>query len=243
MNHINFFTAVLLLFICHTAFAQYDYEYDEYGNPVFKENRHYYNNYSNDFEEGWGSVYLKYAPLQLTSTAKGVDDKTFHSATFGVSYDYQLGDSPVYIDAAYEVSGAWFSKRYPDGSKYSMDLYFSKIPLNMAFRINIAEGFAIVPYGGINIKWNIYGEEREKDIFGDTYTWKLFEDNRIYDDDYNRFQFGYQAGVKLIISNAFSIGASWEADLTNFCKFYDNYSKKEDTEKFKSFAFQLAYCF
>lgn len=243
MKQISSIIAALLLFVCHTASAQYDYEYDEYGNPVYTRNQYSYNNYSNDLEEGWCSVYLKYAPMQLTSTAKGVDAKTFHSVTFGVSYDYQLGDSPAYLEGAYEASGAWFSKRYSDGVKYSMDLYYCKIPLNLAFRLNLSDAFAIVPYGGLNIKWNIYGEEREKDSQGYSQKWKLFDDGKTYDDDYDRFQFGYQAGIKLIIGNVFSIGASWEADLTNFCKYYNSNTQKEEKEKFKSFVFQLAYCF
>lgn len=243
MKHISIITAAMLLFVCHTAYAQYDYEYDEYGNPRYTENQHHYNSYSDDLEGGWCSVYLKYSPMQLVSSAKGVDNRTFHSATLGVSYDLQLGESPVCLEGAYEVTGLWYSKRYPGGTKYNMDLYYSKIPINMAFRLNISDGFAIVPYGGINVKWNIYGEEREKDSDGYSQKWRLFDDDYTYDDDYYRFQFGYQAGVKLLIANCFSIGASWEADLTNFCKFYDSYSRKEETEKFRGFTFQLAYCF
>lgn len=243
MKHTNIIIAAMLLIVCQTASAQYDYDYDEYGNPRYARSQYRYNNYSNDFEDGWCSTYLKYSPLQLTSSAKGVDNKTFHSVTFGVSYDYQLSDSPFYVDAAFETTGAWFSKRYSGGTKYSMDIYYSKIPINLAFRLNITEGFAIVPYGGANIKWNIYGEEREKDEFGYTQKWRLFDDDYTYDDDYNRFQLGYQAGVKLLIGNSFSIGASWEADLTNFCKYYDRNTNWEETEKFQGISIQLAYCF
>ena len=243
MKQVNYLLAAILLFVCQTAAAQYDNEYDEYGNPVYRGNQPSYNSYSSygdDLEDGWGTVYLKYSPMQLISSKRGVDDKTYHAATFGVSYDFQIGDSPVYFEAAYEFTGAWFSKRYPGGDKYSMDLYYSKIPLNVAFRLNLSDQFAIIPYGGINIKWNIYGEERETDATGRKYTWKLFDDDRTYDDDYRRFQFGYQAGVKLLIATAVTVGVSWEADLTNFCKYYDN---KEYTEKFQGIAFTLGYSF
>ena len=245
MRHLSIFTTALLLFAWQTTYAQYDHDYDEYGNPINigNGNQYQYNSYDNDLEEGWGNVYLEYSPMQLVSSAKGVDKKTYHTATFGVSYDFPLGESPICLEAAIETTGAWFTKRYSGGTKYSMDLYYSKIPINLAFRLNISDGFAIVPYGGAYIKWNIYGEEREKDSNGYTHTYRLFDDDYTYDDDYNRFQFGYQAGVKLLIANCFSIGAAWEADLTNFCKYYDNYSKTEETEKFQGFAFSLGYSF
>jgi hypothetical protein len=243
MKYFNILTAAALLFVCQTASAQYDYDYDEYGNPRYIGNQRHYSSYNDDLENGWGSVYLKYAPMQLTSSAKGVDDRTFHSATLGVSYAFRLGYSPAYIEAGYEITGAWFSKRYPGGTKYNMDIYYSKIPVNLAFRFNLSDGFAIIPYGGVNIKWNIYGEEREKDEYGYSQKWRLFDDDYTYDDDYKRFQFGYQAGLKLLIANCFSIGASWEADLTNFCRYYDGYDRREETEKFRGVSFQLAYCF
>jgi hypothetical protein len=243
MRHLNIFTTALLLFVCQTTFAQYDHDYDEYGNPIYIGNQYQYNSYSDDLEEGWGNVYIEYSPMQRVSSAKGVDKRTFHAATFGVNYNFQLGYSPVYLGASFEATGAWFTKRYSGGTKYSVDLYYSKIPINLSFRFNISDGFAIAPYGGAYIKWNIYGEEREKDKYGNTETWRLFDDEYTYDNDYNRFQFGYQAGVKLIIANCVTIGASWQADLTNFCKYYDSYSKKEEREKFRGFAFSLGYGF
>ena len=243
MKHLNLFTTALLLFVCQTTFAQYDHDYDEYGNPIYRSNQYQYDSFSDDLDEGWGSVYVEYSPMQLISSAKGVDNRTFHAGTFGVSFDIPLGESPICLEAAIEATGAWFTKRYPDGIKYGMDLYYSKIPINLAFRLNISEGFTIVPFGGAYIKWNIYGEEREKDKYGNTETWRLFDDDYTYDDDYNRFQFGYQAGVKLIIAKCVTIGASWKADLNNFCKYYDNYTRTEETEKFRGVAFTLGYSF
>lgn len=230
----------MLTIVCSTAKAQYDedgyYRYDGY-------NTNYRSNYSYEYSEDWGNFYVEYSPLQLTSTANGVDSKNFNTATIGFSYDFQLGYSPVYIDAGFETSGSWHSKRYADGEKYSMTIAFSKIPVNFAFRWNPTENFGIVPYAGVHVKYNIYGEDRVKYTNGDSESWNLFDRGRTYDDDYNRFQFGYQAGLKMIIYNCFSIGAAWKADLTPFCKYYDNQTKKEEKERFQGFAFSLAYCF
>lgn len=243
MKQINILFTAILLYVCNSAFAQYDYGYDQYGNPVYSYHPASYGSYNSDYENGWGTFYAEYSPMQMTSTAKGVDNKTFHTATIGFSYNFQLGTSPLYLEPAFEVSGSWFSRRYKDGVKYSMNVYYTKIPLNLAVRLNVAEGFAIVPFGGVNVKYNIVGEEREKDADGYTNSWNLFKNNYTYDNDYKRFQAGYQAGVKFIIGNCFSIGAAWKADFTPFCKYYDGDTQKEEKEKFQGFSFSLAYCF
>ena len=238
-----FLLTAVLLCTCNSMLAQYDPEYDRHGYPSYSYRPDRYGSYNSDYEDGWGTFYAEYSPMQMVSTAKGVDNKTFHTATIGISYNIHLGASPVYLEPAFEVAGSWFSRRYNDGVKYSMNVYYSKIPLNLAIRLNIAEGFAIVPFGGVNVKYNFSGEEREKDANGYTQSWRLFKDNHTYDSDYKRFQAGYQAGVKFIIGNCFSIGASWKADFTPFCKYYDSGTKKEEKEKFQGFAFSLAYCF
>ena len=124
-----------------------------------------------------------------------------------------------------------------------MDVYHSKIPVDVVFRWNFSENFAIAPYAGMYLRYNIYGEEREKDSYGNTQTWELFNSEYTNDDDYNRFQFGYQAGLRLIIGGCISIGAAWKQDLSSFCTYYDDYTRKEEKEKFQGFTFSLAYCF
>jgi hypothetical protein len=246
MKTFKYFLLVALLPVCNSAFAQYDnegYYHPEYEPQSQARYTDYHQTYYEDYTEDWGIFYLEYSPLQLVSTARGVDNKLFHTATIGYSYVFQLGDSPVYLDAGLETSGSWFSKRYNDGTKYSMDVYHSKIPVDVVFRWNFSENFAIAPYAGMYLRYNIYGEEREKDSYGNTQTWELFNSEYTNDDDYNRFQFGYQAGLRLIIGGCISIGAAWKQDLSSFCTYYDDYTRKEEKEKFQGFTFSLAYCF
>lgn len=245
MKTFKYFLLVALLPVCNSAFAQYDnegYYHPEYEPQSQARYTDYHQTYYEDYTEDWGDFYLEYSPMQLVSTAKGVDNKLFHTATIGYSYLFQLGNTPLYLDAGLEASGSWFSKRYDGGEKYSMSVFYSKIPLNLVFRWNISENFAIAPFGGLFVKYNVYGEEREK-YNGETYTWKLFDEEYTNDDDYNRFQFGYQAGLKLIIGGCVSIGASWKADISSFCTYYDEWTNKEEKERFQGFAFHLGYCF
>lgn len=246
MKTFKYFLLVAMLPICHPTFAQYDD--DGYYHPEYEPHNQtrytdYHQTYYDDYSESWGDFYLEYSPLQWVSSAKDVKNRTFHTATIGYGYDFQLGEVPVYIEASFEASGAWHSQRYNDGTKYSMNLYFAKIPINLAYRWTLNDNFAIVPFGGAYVKWNIYGEEREKDSYGNTYKWELFDKNYTNDDDYNRFQLGYQAGLKLIIGNCLSIGASWKADITSFCTYYDDWTNKEEKERFQGIAVHIGYCF
>ena len=38
MRHFRIITAAMLLFVCHTASAQYDYDYNDYGRSQYQYN-------------------------------------------------------------------------------------------------------------------------------------------------------------------------------------------------------------
>ena len=239
MKTIRFITAAILAMICSTASAQY---YDEYGNWRDTPRNSGYHNF-NDYSEGWCTFYAGYAPMQLTTTAPHGENRLFHTASVGFGYNFQLGDSPAYLETVFEASGAWFTERYDTGEKYNFNLYYGKIPINIAFRFNLGPEFAIVPFGGCFVKWNIYAEEVDRDKYGNWDKWIIFDGDYTYDYDYNRFQFGYQAGLKLIAGNCLSLSAAWTGDLTSFCKYYDSNCRNDIKEKFQGVKFTIGYEF
>ena len=242
-------TAVaFLLTMCQASFAQYDgdgYYHPEYDSqrPSSRYTSYHSTTYIDDYEAGWCNFYGEYSPLKNHTTAPGADDRTFHTATIGFSYNYVIDNTPITTEIGFEASGSWFSERYNDGSKTNLNFYSGKIPLNLGVRFPVAEGFWIVPYGGINVKWNVYGEERETDAQGNQRTWKIFSGSDMYDSDYNRWQLGYQAGLKFVIGNCVSLGAAWKADITPFCSYWEPETKSEEKERFRGFAFTLGYIF
>lgn len=247
MKTIRLTAVAFLLTICQASFAQYDG--DGYYHPEYETQgptrytSYHQTTYYDDYEEGWCNFYGEYSPLKLVTTAHGAEDRLYHTATIGFSYNYVLGESPATIELGFEASGSWFSERFDGGAKSSLSFYSAKIPLNIALRFPVAEGFWIVPYGGINVKWNIYGQEKYTDVSGRSETWDIFNGNKMFDDDYNRFQLGYQAGLKLVIANSISIGAAWKADITPFCSYYDEGTRQEEKERFRGLAFTLGYVF
>ena len=248
MKTIRLTAVAFLLTMCQASFAQYDgdgYYHPKYDTqrPTTRYSSYHSTTYIDDYEDGWCNFYAEYSPLKLMTTAPGAEDRLYHTGTIGFSYNYAIDGSPLTIEAGFEASGSWFSERDRSGLKTSLSFYSGKIPLNIGLRFPVAEGFCIVPYGGINVKWNVYGEERQTDSDGYSRTWKIFSGDYMYDNDYNRFQFGYQAGLKLLIANCFSIGAAWKADITPFCTYFNHDSDKEEKERFRGFAFTLGYIF
>ncbi len=235
MKEIRTILAALLLAVSSPTFAQYNnYSYRS-------SERTYYSQQYDEYVEGWGSIYLEYAPLDLIWEEDAHEGKMrFNTFTIGANYNFQLGYSPIYVEVGMEASGAYFTERYDDVDdgrvKRSIDLYYAKIPINMVCRWNISEDFAIIPYAGCNLKINISAEERYRTDRGN-YTYNLFDDYNMRDDDYCRFQAGFQGGIRFLFINTFYLGASYQGDFTPL--YSDNYSK----EKFRGFAFNIGYCF
>ena len=224
-----------LLFLCNSASAQYEdgYYYNQSYNSYQSRSYDYY-----DYDS-WGDFFLEYSPMKLVTNKSGYDDLNFNGFTVGFKYAFRFGYSPVFMDAGFETTGAYFSESYTEDHekvKHNIDLYFSKIPINLGFRFDIGEAFAIVPYGGVHLTINISGKEREKTSHGE-YRWNLFDEDDMNDCAYNRFQVGYQGGLKFIIFNTLSIGASYKGDFTPI------YSEDGVKQKFRGFAFNIGYCF
>lgn len=248
MKIIRLTAVAFLLAMCQSSFAQYDgdgYYHPEYDTqrPTQRYSSYHSTSYIDDYEAGWCNFYGEYSPLKQYTTAKGAEERLYNTATIGFSYNYVIDEMPLTLEVGFEASGSWFSERNDYGIKTSLSFYSAKIPFNIGLRFPVAEGFWIVPYGGINVKWNIYGEERETDADGHTQTWKIFSGDYMYDNEYNRWQLGYQAGLKLVFGSCIYVGAAWKADITSFCTYWEPETHQEEKERFRGFAFSLGYIF
>jgi hypothetical protein len=242
MKTMRLLTVALLLSVCTATFAQYDDDYYYYGDrptSYYRESRTSYYG----FDQGWGNIYFTYSPLKLTSSYDGgrhddYDDISFNAFTVGFSYTQPLG-GPFCVEAAFETTGAYFSEHYynshNDYVTHKYDLYWSKVPVNLVLRFDANDNFALIPFAGLNAKLNISGTESEETY--DKVKWDLFDEHDMGGDTFNRFQLGYQAGVKLLFANAFSVAASFGGDITPL--YSDHYVK----QKFQGFTFSAGYNF
>jgi hypothetical protein len=124
----------------------------------------------------------------------------------------------------------------------TVDVFSAKIPINVGYRFNIANGgVAIVPYAGIDLRYNISGtanfNSSGEDHAFNTTTYTFERVPYTYDASYNtfdkddmskaldteffgdgdswkRFQAGWHVGIDLIFGNVFTIGASYGEDFS-----------------------------
>lgn len=76
---------------------------------------------------------------------------------------------------------------------------------------------AIAPYVGINLRFNVWGEQKQEyKNLGHTYN--LFDKDDMEDDDWNRFQIGWRTGVKGYFGNRFMVGAGYGYDFNDLYK-------------------------
>ena len=245
----QFLLIAVLLLACNAAFAQYEDEYYYNQRPYQSYER---SSYGYDYDN-WGTVYFEYSPMKLVLSedhGNGNEKLSFNGFTIGFNYAFRLGYSPAFIETGFETTGTYFSETYNEvyqkddyhnhyGSsekvKHSYDIYFSKIPVNIGLRFDVSDAFAIVPYAGLHLTINIAAEERFKNNYGDSEKYSLFDEDYMGDDAYKRFQVGYQGGLKFILFNTVSIGASYKGDLTPL------YSEFGVKEKFRGLSFHIGY--
>lgn len=236
MNYLKILTICLLLSVCHVVYAQYDDEY-YYRQGNYGE---YYSRSSSSSLFGsydsWSTFYIEYSPVKLKSTDSHGKSTNLHGFTFGYSYAMNLGGSPVFLEMGAEATGAFsFSihdSYYEDyygnyGEDHSLAIYSTRIPVNLLFRWNLNDYFALIPYGGINARLNISAQDHY-DGYGSYSSYDI----DLFDGSLNRFQMGFQAGLKMMIGNVVSIGAGYKGDLTG---------SKHD--KLNGLTIQLGYCF
>ena len=227
--------------VSSSVLAQYDGDGDYYSaRPEYSS---YESSFSHSYSynvNNWGNVYVEYSPIKLTASKSDYDNLLLKTFTIGFTYAYMLGYSPVFLEAGVEASGSYFSESYYDGYKqvkHNYDFYWFKIPLNIGLRFNVSEDFAFVPFCGANVTINISAEERFKNSDGTGESYNLFDEDYMEDDGYNRFQIGWQGGLKFILFNTISIGATYKSDFTPF---YSDFGIKQ---KFRGFSFGIGYCF
>ena len=128
---------------------------------------------------------------------------SFYKEDLGDGYDYYYDD-------------------YDAEQKFSM--FSFKIPVNLLYKFDIPNStVSLMPHAGINLRYNLsakmkytyedyyYDESKEVDLFdkkdmgSDKATW-------------NRFQLGWQIGVKARFGQSFLVGVSYGSDFSEIAK-------------------------
>ena len=142
-----------------------------------------------------------------------------------VGGNLQYGFHTYTISAEDNIGGVFMKDEY----KFKSHMLALNIPINFGYSIRLGDNLALNPYVGIRMRLNLLGVNKRKstEVLGEVEltqdkTVNMFSDSednmRNSDYTWNRFQIGWQAGVKMIISEAFFVEAGYTMDFNRLGK-------------------------
>ncbi len=180
---------------------------------------------------------INYTNIKYSYDFPGDDDDIDDINTNGFSLKYLHGFSvskslPMYVETGLNLNFNFGKIDIEDEDEYSLYQNYQfaalAVPVNFAYKFNINEKFAIKPYVGLNLKFNLLGRTKTGiDIYDEEL--QEYYDEYADDDDekwaslyskkdmgdknsvWNRFQMGWHIGADVQI-NKFYIGLNYGTD-------------------------------
>lgn len=182
------------------------------------------------------------APSMLQEVSLGYDLNTLHPSggsdfslngfTAGYNIDFRVSDAlPVYVGTGLDWHFLFRTKTYNDSESYNAISAKVKttfinfnIPLNVSYRVPVADRFFMTPQLGLDFRVQVYGHQKTTasvtgkeidtpaDAAGVTAgSVNLFSKNQLGDNALRRFQLGWHAGLKFQY-DSFVLGVSYGTD-------------------------------
>ena len=181
-------------------------------------------------KNGWSTFGIEYLPSSLNPD-KG-DSQSFTG--IGLTWTKAtsiMQDQPIFLEAGIGLQYSFYSEseneEYYNGFGYSTyeteenwKMASLKVPVNVIYSYQVPNtNISVDPYLGLRFRFNVYGEVEEK-ADGDSESYNLFDkdDMGSSDDTWNRFQLGWQIGVKARFNNSFYVGVAYGSDFGEVCE-------------------------
>ena len=169
-------------------------------------------------QEPFTTLHFLYSPTRLTYSTNE-DTEKFNAVAFGATYAQPIESSSFYVEFGGLVE--WYFNTQAKGFVNGDNKYFDgktnivsvKIPLNALYSIDVSDNFRIQPYGGVYMRYNVWGEARYT-LEQNVTTFKLFDKVDMGDGAYKRFQMGATGGCRLCFCDFISLSAAYYYDLT-----------------------------
>lgn len=178
-------------------------------------------NYYSSASQPFATFFLEYNPTTLHVSYKGHSNNTsYQGLSLGGNYFYPFAGS---LGADFGLKLQYFFRSEKEnGVKTNSNLLSATIPVNLAYDWHVSDGLAIYPYAGLFARFNIIAKSKvESD--GHSRTYDAFSKDDMGEHTWDRFQFGWQAGVNCRISETFIVGGGFWMDLneiTDHTKIY-----------------------
>ena len=172
--------------------------------------------------KGWNTIYAEWNP----SSIKSSQTYAFTGFSLGYAHAFNLSQAvPLFIETGIGVQYSFLTvgqEALPDEpetrspeDKYRW--YTAKVPVEILYAWHIPNSsVTIIPHAGINLKYNITGTVSY--YSGDDNV-NLFDKSDWGDDEkdmvWERFNIGWQFGVKARLGKKLMIGASYVSDFSN----------------------------
>lgn len=137
-----------------------------------------------------------YASYASYSWSASGTSESFSGARLGFLKGISVSeDIPLYVEAGLNGQA--------NGGK-DCTFIMATVPVNVAYKYQISDDFAVAPHAGIHFTGNIYGDGPGGDFYAG-------------ESDAQRFQYGLQIGAGIVYSKLY-IGAEYAFDLNKWSK-------------------------
>ncbi len=147
---------------------------------------------------------------------------------YWISGSQILKNNPIFLEWGMKFNANFYTDSTSEGKAeveafgYFMNV---EVPVNVGYKVNVSDGISVMPYIGLNVKGNLFGEYDVTTTYDgkkvDTYCFDIdFFDKDDMDGSKNTFkrvQLGWQVGAYVDL-NKFYVNAQYGADFGEIAK-------------------------
>lgn len=184
--------------------------------------------------KGWNAVYAELNPSSIVSKEK--DSKSFNGFSIGYGHAFGLSRKmPFYLEAGAAVQYSC-NRKFEEYSVLGISLkdlaitefivtrsykdVLLKVPVNLMYRFDFKNRFALIPFLGLSLKGHIweslkFHSDDSNEVFEST---NIDNEKDMEEKPAKRIQVGWQLGLRAHFDNKFLVGACWGTDFVDYFK-------------------------
>jgi len=157
MKKFKFLFALVALFACTNAFAQFTKSSSK-----------------KDIKKGWTTVYVQYSPLKMAAQSSSFNNSdgifdyggkksvTLNGLSLGANHAFSLTTkAPLFLEVGGAIRYAFKTKmirEYDDYAEYKckLNLLTLKVPVSVVYDIQATDNFEILPFAGLYLSYHFW---------------------------------------------------------------------------------------
>lgn len=167
-------------------------------------------------EHSYGTFFAEYNRMTMDIDNSLVSNPGYNGISVGFDYFLPFAGG-LGVDLGAKVQ--YFFRNEEEGIlTYKDNLLSGTVPVRLAYDWRISDSFALMPFAGVYGRYNFSGKQvyEESGVSGRTSINQFDEKQTSYYgiEKLKRLQAGWEAGARAVISETFSVGASYWMDFT-----------------------------